>query len=290
MNQIKFFSFDLDGTLLNNHKVISEYTKNKLIELEEKGYRIILGSGRYYQEIERFAQELQLDKYHGYAVCGNGYEVIDIHEFTHHHFERIDANIAKECVHLANQYGLLQYIKINSTYHLSTNGLQKKAMHILTRFLHSLTKRGVKQISYASHLLDESIFENDLSQFIQEDIVKLCVIGSPSNQKKWIQALEKHFPNTFAYYPVNPYALEITHKSVSKKNAVEYVMKINNLTLSNVMAFGDSGNDEPLLLKAGIGITMKNATKRALQKARMISDYSNHEDGVIKMIEKLLNE
>ena len=56
------------------------------------------------------------------------------------------------------------------------------------------------------------------------------------------------------------------------------------------MAFGDSGNDEPLLLSAHIGVTMKNGTKRALKKARLVSDYTNHEDGVIKMIEKLIGE
>ena len=47
-----------------------------------------------------------------------------------------------------------------------------------------------------------------------------------------------------------------------------------------MIAFGDSGNDEPLLQAARIGITMKNGSKRALKNARTISEYSNHEHGV----------
>lgn len=289
MNQIKLFSFDLDGTLLNDHKIISDYTIQKLIELEKQGYQIILGSGRYFKEIKRFADALELEKYHGYAVCGNGYEVIDIQNNTHKTFELIDKNIAKECVILANQLGLYQYIKINGTYHLSTNKAEKLAMKGITQLFHFLSSKGIKQLSYSSHLLDESIFEKDLGTFIDDGLVKLCVIGTPKAQRKWVHLLNEKYPNYFAFYPVNPYALEITHKSVSKKNAVEYVAKSNGLTLDNVMAFGDSGNDEPLLLSAGIGVTMKNGTKRALKKARLVSDYSNHEDGVIKMIEKLLN-
>jgi hydroxymethylpyrimidine pyrophosphatase-like HAD family hydrolase len=72
---------------LNNHKEISDYTIEKLIELEKQGYQIILGSGRYFKEIKRFADALELEKYHGYAVCGNGYEVIDIQNDTHKTFE-----------------------------------------------------------------------------------------------------------------------------------------------------------------------------------------------------------
>lgn len=290
MEQIKLFSFDLDGTLLNNHKEISDYTIEKLIDLEKQGYQIILGSGRYFKEIKRFADALELEKYHGYAVCGNGYEVIDIQNDTHKTFELIDKEIAKECVLLANQLGLYQYIKINGTYHLSTNKVEKMAMNGVTKLFHLLAKSGVKQLSYSSHLLDESIFEQDLGLFIEDGLVKLCVIGTPKAQRKWVHLLNEKYPKYFAFYPVNPYALEITHKSVSKKNGVEYVAKLNGYSLENVMAFGDSGNDEPLLLNAGIGVTMKNGTKRALKKARLVSDYTNHEDGVIKMIEKLIGE
>lgn len=290
MKQIKLFSFDLDGTLLNNHKEISDYTIEKLIELEKQGYQIILGSGRYFKEIKRFADALQLEKYHGYAVCGNGYEVIDIQNNTHKTFELIDKEIAKDCVLLANTLGLYQYIKINGTYHLSTNNIEKVVMHGISHCMRFLSKHGIKQISYASHLLDESVFEKDLGAYIEDGLVKICVIGTPKAQRKWIQLLNEKYPNYFAFYPVNNYALEITHKSVSKKNGVEYVAKLNGYSLENVMAFGDSGNDEPLLLNAHIGVTMKNGTKRALKKARLISDYTNHEDGVIKMIEKLLGE
>ena len=47
-----------------------------------------------------------------------------------------------------------------------------------------------------------------------------------------------------------------------------------------MIAFGDSGNDEPLLLSAGIGVTMKNGTKKALAVARTLSAKTNNEDGV----------
>lgn len=287
-NRIKMIACDLDGTLLNNHKVISRNTVNKLIEYEKQGYRIVLASGRYYKEVERFVKELKLDEFHGYAVCTNGYEIIEAATQKKTSFEKIPFKTVQECIDLAEKCHLMQYISINGRYHLSTKTIEKKVMKAVQKSFHHLSEKGVRHLSYASHLLDETVFEKDLKPFIQEDIVKMCVIGSPQNQKKWVQKLEARYPKTFAYYPVNPYSLEITHKSVSKKNAVEMIARLNGFTLNEVIAFGDSGNDEPLLMNAGIGITMKNGTKRALKKAKIISEYTNHEDGVIKECEKYL--
>ena len=289
-NQIKMIACDLDGTLLNNHKVISQNTINKLIGYEKQGYLITLASGRYYKEVERFAKDLKLDEFHGYAVCGNGYEIIEAATKKKIHFEKIPSIVVQECIDLANECHLMQYISIDGRYHLSTKAAEKKVMCLVQKSFHHLTKKGVKQLSYASHLLDETVFAKDLKPFLKEDIVKICVIGSPRNQKKWVLKLEEKYPKTFAYYPVNPYSLEITHKSVSKKNAIETIARLNGFTLNEVIAFGDSGNDEPLLRSAGIGITMKNGTRRALKKAKIISEYTNHEDGVIKECEKYLEQ
>ncbi|WP_294562814.1 Cof-type HAD-IIB family hydrolase [uncultured Traorella sp.] len=284
-NRIKMIVCDLDGTLLNDHKIISQNTLEKMIAYQQQGYLLTLASGRYYREVERFAKELKLDEYHGYAVCGNGFEIVDVANQTAFHFSTIPCEIARECVILAKKCHLMQYIKINGTYHLS---MGKHFMKIIQQGCHQLNKKGVRQLTYAAHLLDETIFEKDLFKLIQKGIVKICVIGTPSRQKRWIGMLEERYPDTFSYYPVNSVSLEITHKSVSKKHAVEVIANKNGFSLNEVIAFGDSGNDEPLLLNAGIGITMKNGTKRALKKAKIISEYTNHEDGVIRECEKYL--
>lgn len=287
---IKIISCDLDGTLLNNHKIISDDSINKLIDYQKQGKILVLASGRYYREIEKFTKQLHMKEFGGYVVCGNGYEVIDLKKDEHHFFEKIAPDVVHTCLRLADKHHLLQYVNINGRYYLSTNKAEKIFVNGVKKGLHALTKANVKQISYASHLLDESILEKDLTPFINEGIIKICVIGSPSNQKKWIKEINELFPQLFAFYPVNSCSLEITHHSVSKKNAVHYIAKKNGYSLENVIAFGDSGNDEPLLNSAGIGITMKNGTKRALSKAKIISSKTNHEDGVIFECEKYLKD
>lgn len=286
--KIKLIASDLDGTLLNDHKVISNTSIQKLIDYEKQGYCLVLASGRYFREIHQFAEQLHLADYEGYVVCGNGYEIIDVKKMTSHTFEKISKTISHECIDIASKHHLMQFICIHNRYHLSCKGVTKKTVQAIRSLTHTMTKKGIKQLSYFSKLLDESVLDVDLKNYIDEDIVKICVIGTPRNQRAWIEELEKTYPNTFAYYPVNSYSLEITHKSVSKKNAVEEIAKSKGYTLENVIAFGDSGNDDPLLQAAGIGITMKNGTRRALSRAKHISEFSNHDDGVVKELEKYL--
>ena len=54
---------DLDGTLTNRDKVITPKTKQRLMELQERGKKIVLASGRPTPGVLPLARELELAKY-----------------------------------------------------------------------------------------------------------------------------------------------------------------------------------------------------------------------------------
>ena len=43
---------DLDGTLLNDNKEISSYTKQVLTELQQRGHHIMIATGRPYRAVK----------------------------------------------------------------------------------------------------------------------------------------------------------------------------------------------------------------------------------------------
>lgn len=59
---------DLDGTLTNRDKVITPKTKQRLMELQERGKKIVLASGRPTPGVLPLARELELAKY-GVIFC-----------------------------------------------------------------------------------------------------------------------------------------------------------------------------------------------------------------------------
>ena len=56
---------DLDGTLTNSRKELTEPTKQALIEIQEEGKKVVLASGRPINGIVPLAEKLNLSKYGG---------------------------------------------------------------------------------------------------------------------------------------------------------------------------------------------------------------------------------
>ena len=65
-------ALDLDGTLLNDQKQISEYDKLVLKKCQEKGHKIVINTTRNYLRTVRYQEEINAD----YINCFNGNLVI----------------------------------------------------------------------------------------------------------------------------------------------------------------------------------------------------------------------
>lgn len=278
--KIKMIVSDLDGTLLNDAKKISEFTEQTLLDYQNQGYTVVLASGRFQREVERYADQLKLKEYNGWMICANGYEVTNMKDGTVHTFDSLSIKESQKLCSIADELKLMQYVRIGETYHLKINRLLKGGLKGAVAALKLMNNLGYQKGTYTVHLLEETGYVKQMSDHLNQDVYKICFIGTQGRIAKLIQLVEKVYPEQYAFYYVNPMAVEICKKTVSKRNAVEYVCKQCGISLDQVIAFGDSGNDEPLLLHAGIGVTMKNGTKKALAVARNVSAKTNDEDGV----------
>ena len=68
---------DLDGTLTNSQKIITERTKQKLFEAQDRGVKVVLASGRPTYGVTALANELKLEQYGGYILSFNGGQIIN---------------------------------------------------------------------------------------------------------------------------------------------------------------------------------------------------------------------
>ena len=86
---IKAVIMDMDGTLLDPNNKISPATKEKLIELEKKGVRLILASGRSYTRLLPYARELEMEKYGGLLIEVDGIAWYDLEKKERHILKRM---------------------------------------------------------------------------------------------------------------------------------------------------------------------------------------------------------
>lgn len=73
----KMIALDLDGTLNNDDKVITPKTRAALIAAQKQGVVVALVSGRQAPGLQREADALEIEKYHGLKISYNGGRIQD---------------------------------------------------------------------------------------------------------------------------------------------------------------------------------------------------------------------
>ena len=81
--------------------------------------------------------------------------------------------------------------------------------------------------------------------------------------------------------------MDVHKKGVSKGTALQKLCNIWDISLSEVIAFGNTENDVSMLKMAGISYAVKNADEYARSAAGNICD-SNENDGVAKVLAEYL--
>ncbi len=136
---------------------------------------------------------------------------------------------------------------------------------------HLKEKLGEKFDIHASHdnmyRLTETVFYKTLAREDLEDALK---------DFKYLDELEIYDSG---------FALHVTDKRVNKGTSLKYLCERNGINMENVMAIGDSQNDEDFLKQVGYRIAVGNAE----DKLKEISTYTcekKYGDGVAEAIEK----
>ena len=68
----KLIALDMDGTLLNDEKKISENTKKAISDARNNGKYVVLCSGRPIEGIDRYLDELHMNTDDDYVISFNG--------------------------------------------------------------------------------------------------------------------------------------------------------------------------------------------------------------------------
>ncbi|MCM4154622.1 HAD family hydrolase [Gramella sp. AN32] len=119
-------------------------------------------------------------------------------------------------------------------------------------------------------------------------IHKIMAMGEEESVEKIYKYLEEKFPDDLHLYRSKPTYIEIAPKKISKLTAVEFLLKNHfNIPLEQSVAFGDNYNDVEMLQGVGMGVAVGNAKPEVLEVAHRVVA-SGKEDGVASTIVQLL--
>ena len=75
-------------------------------------------------------------------------------------------------------------------------------------------------------------------------------------------------------------------KGTNKATGIDDVIKHYGIDISEVMAFGDGGNDVEMLRHAGVGVAMGNASNEVKKYAKVVTE-SVDNDGVARILRQI---
>lgn len=265
--EYKMIVLDLDGTLLTKDKKISPKTKQALIDIQKKGKKVVLASGRPFPGMEKYSQELQLDVYGGYVLSFNGVQILDCKSGKIISESSIPVEKCQQVYDLSliHDTNLITYID-NKIY----GEMYCKYADIET----TINKM-------------EFVEVDDLIAEIKKPVPKFIMLADGEYVEKILPLVTEELQNDFTVVRSEPYFLEILPKNVDKGTSLDRLGKLLNIKKEEIIACGDSYNDLTMIEYAGLGVAMENAREDAKNIADFIT-LSNENDGIAHVVEKFM--
>lgn len=262
----KIFFFDLDGTLLNSEKRITEKTMEALKIFTDAGNHFCINTGRAIDSAKAVYDGLGLD-FKGSFLCGsNGTEIYSVDDGKYVYRTGVELELVPKILDLAEEYGI----------HCHTYNDD----HIVSRH------DGECMNYYRRVIKTPLIVTDDVLKEIHRPPSKMIAIElhDHDKQERFREALQKMVGDKLTLLYSNPYYMEIFPSEAGKGSAVTRLAKILGIPVENTYAAGDEQNDISMIEAAGCGIAMANATDMVKQIADVVTTYDNNHDGLAGFI------
>lgn len=267
--EYKIIFLDIDGTLTNSKKVITDKTRESLLDLQKRGIILAIASGRPGKGVYPSAEALKLAEYGGYILPFNGGQIINCKTKEKVYQNNLTRETVEEAYKLSKKYNveLITYYKDKILSETDDN----------------------KYLEIESRINNMEVCKVDnLPAALNEMPVKCLMLGDGDYMEKIEPDIRKHLENNANIFRSEPFFVEVMPKGIDKAAAIEHLIEKIGIRREETMAFGDGYNDISMLSYAGMGIAMRNGC----EQTRAIADYvcdSNDDDGIAKAVKLFFN-
>lgn len=265
----QILALDLDGTLTNSKKEIPPATAEALIDIQKKGKKVVLASGRPPQGILPLARQLRLDEFGSYILAFNGGRMIDCRSQQVIYNRLLPPGIETEVYELVRHYDA-DILGYNDGTDL-LSGIKPNRYTEMEAAINHFTIRRTEHFPSA----------------VKGENNKFLITGEPSVIKEIEIAAKKKFHSLLNIYCSELYFLEMMPTGIDKAHSLQRLLSSIGLSAEELICCGDGQNDISMIEYAGLGVAMKNAQPLVLERADYITG-SNDEEGILNVIETFL--
>lgn len=261
---------DVDGTLVNTKKEITELTRQAIIECQEKGIKVAIASGRCTEGIRHQAKAIGLDVYGGYIISFNGGRITNFQtgEVIY------DIPLADGMIH-----ELYDYSKQHGTGILTYNEGRIVSHSDIDPYIVVDAKGCDLPIVVPEDFHNEVHFAGN----------KVILTGAPEMLAQLEKKAAKDFAGKLSVYRSEGFYLEMMPLGVDKAYGVSKLLERLGYRRNQMVCCGDGFNDLPMIEYAGLGVAMANAPEELKKMADYIAP-SCDEDGLVDVIHRFIKD
>jgi Cof subfamily protein (haloacid dehalogenase superfamily) len=262
--QISVVLADVDGTLVNEQKVLTKRAKVAVQHLREAGIRFAITSGRPPRGMAMLLDELKLDT----PIAGFNGGLFVTPQLAIIEQKTLPDEIAAHAIELIRGCGLDAWVYRGNDW-LITNA---DAPHVA---------REARTVQFKPTIVAD----------VGEDLTKIAKIVGVSDEYDKVQRCEADAQAALGQHATanrsQPYYVDITHKDANKGAVVEFLSRQLKVPPERIATIGDQQNDVLMFKRSGFSIAMGNASDQVKEQASVTTD-SYNDEGFAKAMERFV--
>lgn len=272
MMETKILFLDLDGTLLNDDKMISDGNRQALERALSMGHRVVIATGRPLRSAVTMARKLGLTGPGCLVIAYNGGTVFNVHENCIAFEQCIRAETACRIARLVDSHDV----------HVQT--YSHDAVLVSPRWDDEELRKYCAVISISHRVLP------DFPEKLSHDVPKVLAVSYTDHDSLEVVAEEirRNFSDEVDCFFSCRELLEIVPRGMNKGNAVRSLCAELGISIENSIAVGDAENDLSMIQAAGVGVCMANGSDTVKAAADYITGNDNNHDGVAEVVAKFM--
>lgn len=269
----KMLAIDLDGTLLNSDKEISEENEKCIKLAIKKGIKVVICSGRIYPGAKIFADQLSVVE--PLIVC-NGAVIKDVKTGEEYFSNMLSKEDCYRIIDILHSEDIYFHTYVDDVMYAEKLDYAALYYMIKSKDLRSDFRIDVKVVESVKDIIEKSSVSPAKIVVMSSQLEALARARQLVEDIKSIEVVSSNFDN-----------FEVINRGVSKGRALEIISRRLNIRREEIFAIGDNENDYSMLEYAGFSVAMGNAE----ESIRNICDFvtlSNDENGVAYAIKKFV--
>ena len=259
---------DMDGTLLTEAKTISQENLDAIRYFEEQGGRFTVASGRVYQSLESYFDQIQprlpVISHNGGIIKNPATDEVLYAKLLCGSYKEI----AKEIHQKFPWLGIEAFTPDEILFFVDNPYVRK-------------------------HINDEKIFPDNKIQWhsIEEETPEWCKIlmAAETDEVDMLEAVIPPLYPEYSFVRSEEHYFELLPHGVHKGSALRELLKILKISPDKCYAVGDNMNDKEMLDIAGCGIAVANANQGLKDLADVVLPVTC-EEHVIKAVIEMLDK